>query len=169
MSAPLAAAVGTAGSRRLSEFTSTAPDPALPRAYVVFTGRADLAWLRLLRPGFRHCFVVIQDGSHWLSLEPLATFLDLVVQPVPSEFDLPAWYRERGFLVVPARLDRSHRRPAPWGPFTCVEVVKRALGLRDRWVLTPFQLYRKLRDQGSEDREQKQGAGTGRHYPIPDL
>lgn len=133
-------------------------DVAALRTFVVFSGRTDLAWLRLLRPGFRHCFLVIHDGRHWLSLDPLATFMDLAVQPVPAEFDLPAWYRDQGFVVVPAALDRSRRRPAPWAPFTCVEAVKRVLGLHDRWVLTPFQLYRKLRDQGSGIRSRSSDA-----------
>lgn len=114
------------------------------RAYVVFCGETQLAWLRLLRPGFRHCFLALNDGAHWITLDPLSTYTDVAVQPVPARFDLAAWYRAAGRTVVPARIDRTRRRPAPWAPFTCVEVVKRALGIHDRWLLTPFQLYRHL-------------------------
>ncbi len=31
-------------------------------------------------------------------------------------------------------------------PFTCVEAAKRVLGLHDRRVVTPWQLYRRLSD-----------------------
>ena len=36
---------------------------------------------------------------------------------------------------------------APWGPFTCVEAVKRVLGVRARFILTPWRLYKFLREQ----------------------
>ena len=32
-----------------------APPGAEPKAWVAFCGEAELWWLRLLRPGFRHC------------------------------------------------------------------------------------------------------------------
>ena len=70
--------------------------------------------------------------------------MEVAVQPVTTDFDLIAWFVERGHAVVPAPVRRDHLRPAPWGPFTCVEVVKRVLGLHDRWVVTPWQLYRRL-------------------------
>jgi hypothetical protein len=118
--------------------------PAL-RAWAVFSGRTDLAWLRLLKPGFRHCFLALNDGRHWLTLDPLATFTELAVQPVPAEFDLAGWYRDQGLTVIEATVIRGHARPAPLAPFSCVEAIKRALGIHDRWVITPFQLYRHLR------------------------
>ena len=32
-------------------------------AFIVFGGQADQRWLRLLRPGFRHCFAAIADAA----------------------------------------------------------------------------------------------------------
>jgi hypothetical protein len=41
----------------------TGQNSADPYALVVFAGHTDVAWLRrLLRPGFRHCFVALNDG-----------------------------------------------------------------------------------------------------------
>lgn len=131
MSAPLAPAPIT-GHR-------TAPD-----AFVAF-GEARLPWLRWLKPGFRHCFLILNDGRHWLTLDPMAGWTELAVQPVPAAFDLVEWYRRRGFLVVPARLcPRPAGGALTLAPFTCVEAVKRALGLRAWRVLTPHQLFRHL-------------------------
>lgn len=118
--------------------------PAAPRAWVAFTGEAELPWLRLLRPGFRHCFALLSDGRHWITVDPLSPRLEVAVQPVPASFDLPGWLAGRGHLVVPAPALPPPARPAPWGPFTCVEAVKRLIGLHDRRVLTPWQLYRRL-------------------------
>ena len=117
------------------------------KAWVVFNGKADVAWLKLLRPGFRHCFVLLYDGRHWLSVDPMLNHMDVQYQKVPSDFDLPDWLKERGNIVVPAPLDRSKNTVAPWRPFTCVEAVKRVLGIHARWVLTPWQLYKYLNKQ----------------------
>ncbi|WP_029009098.1 hypothetical protein [Azospirillum halopraeferens] len=120
------------------------PSPPPPAALVAFSGAAELWWLRLLRPGFRHCFVVVNDGRHWVLLDPLAPFTDVAVLEVDAAFDLAGWLRARGMAVVPARPRRGLTRPAPWAPFTCVEAVKRVLGLHAPLVVTPWQLYRHL-------------------------
>lgn len=119
-----------------------------PRAYVGFGGDAGLRWLRLLKPGFRHCFLILNDGRHWLTLDPMAGWTEVAVQPVPAAFDLIEWYRQQGFLVVPATIRAQPARPLPLAPFTCVEAVKRALGLRAWRVLTPHQLFRRLLADG---------------------
>ena len=113
-------------------------------AWVVFSGETDLPWLRFLRPGFRHCFVLLNDGRHWLSCDPLANKTEITVHHVPADFDLPEWLSQRGQRVVRASVRAAPRRCAPPMPFTCVEAVKRILGLHDRWIMTPWQLYRHL-------------------------
>jgi hypothetical protein len=124
----------------------SAPSGVEPKAWVAFCGEAELWWLRLLRPGFRHCFVVLNDGTHWITIDPLSPHMEVVVQPVASGFDLIGWLRERGHAVAAAPIRRDHLRPAPLAPFTCVEAAKRVLGLHDRRVVTPWQLYRRLTD-----------------------
>lgn len=120
------------------------------KAWVVFDGRADIWWLRLLKPGFRHCFVVLdgfvvpQDGRRWVVVDPVSPFTDVAVLDLPAGYDLPGWFRAMGMTVVAAPLRRDATRPAPWAPFTCVEAVKRVLGLHAALVLTPWQLYRRL-------------------------
>lgn len=43
--------------------------------------------------------------------------------------------------VTATRLEGSVRDYFFMGPQTCVEVVKAALGIRNFWIRTPFQLY----------------------------
>jgi len=111
---------------------------------VVFCDGTDLAWLRLLKPGFRHVFVALADAGRWLTLDPLSPHTELAIQPVDAAFDLAGWFRDRGLTVVETTLDRSRSRPAPVALFTCVEAVKRVLGLHAPFILTPYQLYRHL-------------------------
>lgn len=121
--------------------------PAAPSSLVVFRGVADLPWQRFLRPGFRHCFVCLNDGRQWLVLDPLSCRTELATLSVSPDFDLAAWFRDHGLITVPARPQRQRRRPLPWAPFTCVEAVKRVLGIADPLIITPWQLFQALRRQ----------------------
>lgn len=116
------------------------------RAWVAFTGKTEIGWLRLLRRGFRHCFAVFHDGRAWVSLDPLANHTVVRVHhDLPTGFNLTGWLRrEADCRVVPAPLNHSRKTPAPLAPFTCVEAVKRALGLHEGGIITPWQLYCRL-------------------------
>lgn len=113
-------------------------------AWVVFSGHTDYAWLKILKPGFRHCYVVLKDNRQWMTIDPLFPYTEVVNHEIPLSFDLPQWLRGRGYTVVPARLNRDSVKPAPLMLFTCVEAVKRILGIHARHVLTPWQLYKYL-------------------------
>ncbi len=114
------------------------------RAWVVFTNESELPWVRIFKKGFRHCFVMINDGENWVSIDPMANYMDIAVHHVPCDFDLPQWLRGRGHRVIPAPLNMNIKKPAPWMMFTCVEACKRVLGLHNRLIFTPWQLYRHL-------------------------
>lgn len=117
------------------------------QAWVVFTGQTDRPWLRFLKPGFRHCFVLLNDGRQWMSFDPMLNHIELKVQySVTADFDFPQWLAGRGYTVVSAPIDHSKKIPAPWRFFTCVEAIKRLLGLHARTIFTPWQLYRHLTD-----------------------
>ena len=116
---------------------------ASSKAWVVFSGQADMAWLKILKPGFRHCAVLLNDGRNWITIDPLSNYTDVTVHHVPLEFDLPLWMRDRGYKVLPAPMRRT-QRPAPFSVYSCVEAVKRVLGIHKRRIITPWQLYRYL-------------------------
>src|SRR5512132_3235965 len=113
-------------------------------ALVVFADESRLIWLRCLRRGFRHCFIAVLSARGWVICDPLLHQTDLSIVDGFSPRELAAWYREYGLLVVETHLRPAPLRPAPIRPFTCVEMVKRVLGLHAPWVLTPWQLYRLL-------------------------
>ncbi len=126
-----------------SQKTEIGTIPISVGAWIVFTGQSDLSWLKILRPGFRHCYALLNDGTHWVSLDPLSNYTDITVHNLPPDFNLPLWLEDRGMRVVKTPLRRDMRQ-APWMPFTCVEAVKRVIGLHARSVITPWQLYRHL-------------------------
>jgi hypothetical protein len=109
---------------------------------VVFVDHVDCPWLRLLRRGFRHCFVVFRAAPLWLACEALKDRIELHALDLPPAFDLARFYADQGHRVL------LGRRPAPGpqrrvalAPLTCVTVVKRLLGIHAPWVWSPWQLY----------------------------
>ena len=123
--------------------------PAGAPVLVVFVDHAAWWWLRLLRPGFRHCFVVLATGTVWLACEPLKDRIELVVLNLPREFDLARFYHEQGHRVLSGqRPQPGPRRRFTLAPVTCVTVVKRVLAIDAPWVWTPSQLYAYLCDSG---------------------
>ncbi len=139
-----------------------AAPPLYREALVVFSGNSDIRWLRWLDKGFRHCFIAFNDGRHWITLDPLSHRTEVAVQDVPADFDLRAFYEARGLRCVTAALAPTPLRCAPPGPFTCVEAVKRALGLRAPLVWTPRQLYRRLTRRAADEGRRTRRAGAGR-------
>jgi hypothetical protein len=118
------------------------------KAWVVFTGKTDIGWLKILKPGFRHCFLILNDGRRWLSFDPLASHVDIqTYYHFDSAYNLPDWLKKKGFTIIPALMRPAPRRAAPCMIFTCVEAVKRVLGIHCRRIVTPWQLYKFLYKQ----------------------
>lgn len=111
-------------------------------AWVGFRNNAGLAWLAWLKPGFRHCFLLLRQKNFWLVYDPLShhTRLDLV----ECGDELLDLFSKQGCRLIPALIVEPPRNQQPWRPYSCVEAVKRTLGIRAGWVLTPWQLYRLL-------------------------
>jgi hypothetical protein len=131
------------------------------RAIVVFVDHADCPWLRLLARGFRHCFVLVRDGRDWLLCDPLKDRMLLARIAAPPDFDLAAHYAAQGHRVLAgvAGHEQGRRMPAV-SPLTCVAVVKRVLGVRAPWILTPRQLHRHLM------RQKRRATGFGIEPPV---
>ena len=119
-------------------------------AWVCFSGDTELWWLRVLKKGFRHCFVIARDAEHWLAIDPLAPHLEVTILPVPRAFDLPYWLGRHQMAVIRAPVRRDLQKPAPLFLCSCVEVIKRFLGIHDRRIITPHQLYRFLQTQQAQ-------------------
>lgn len=114
------------------------------RALVVFMGKVSIRWAKLLRPGFRHCFTIVGRIDHWIIVDPMSNFTNLGVISGSNIDDVAEWYRQFGFTVVKTVVRREDFPPVYLRLFTCVEAVKRVLGIRAPWVITPWQLYRHI-------------------------
>src|SRR5665213_2085121 len=129
------------------------------RAWVVFMPDAEMRILRLLRRGFRHCFVIWQaEDGIWHSFDALACGFEFTVHTnLPANFDIPAWLKGRtpGVTIVAVKVS-PRPEPAtasPLGLLTCVGVTKRLLGIRAFGIYTPYRLYRYLHKQAQHDQK----------------
>jgi hypothetical protein len=123
------------------------------RALAVFHGDGTGPLVRILAPGFRHCFVCILDrNGTWIRFDGRAGIPEIRAD-APAGFDLAGFYREQGFTVVEV-VDREPQHPrTPLMLATCVGAAKRLLGLRAPFVLTPLQLHRHLDRQDNKRRD----------------
>jgi len=136
----------------MNTITAFKPEASSPRALVVFSGQTDLAWLRVLKRGFRHCFVLIEcapvhgdeKGGGWVLYNPLSNATQIAMWPLQDEESIQNWLMDQGYLVIKTYVRPLTNQILPWRPFTCVEAVKRALGLRLQGIFTPWQLYKFL-------------------------
>lgn len=113
-------------------------------ALVVFHDHGAFWFSKRLRWGFRHVFVVIRSNGYWVMLDGRDGVPVLQVV-AGADYDLAGFYRrEHGFTVLQVAAPRL-RPHSPLMLGTCVGAVKRMLGLRAPWVLTPYQLFRYLK------------------------
>jgi hypothetical protein len=111
------------------------------RAVVVFEDRSDSMLLRVLRPGFRHCFCLVGAGSVWALCDPLKTRIELLPISGLSEVDLADSLAASGRTILrgDVRLEPLSR-PIRLRLVTCVEIVRRVLNIKGPNLLTPSQL-----------------------------
>ena len=115
----------------------------MTNAVVVFTNTGEHPLAPLLKPGFRHCFVVVQDTKGpWILVDPADGVPRLSVIGL-EDFDVASFYRGMGLTVV--------ETPVVSAPFylpltvsNCVGMVKAVIGLRAPLIVTPYGLYRRL-------------------------
>lgn len=113
--------------------------------WIAFGGGADQGWMRLLRPGFRHCFAALRDESGWTVVDPLSRRVLVTRLAVEAGFDLPGFWRRAGCRICGPFVPGA---PGPgWPslvPLSCVSVCRSLLGPGAPFAVTPYGLYRAL-------------------------
>lgn len=101
---------------------------------------------RLLKPGFRHVECWREDRGVWVQIDPGMELIETTVQEAPpDELEWLPWARPT-FLSVMLPVPKGRMRaPFFFGPLTCVEYVKAAIGVPGLAVRTPYQLFKKVK------------------------
>ena len=112
-----------------------------PFAIVGFGGEPRWWWMRFLKKGFYHCFVVLGNGFDWILIDPLAHFTDTIIL---KNVNIKGYLRSQGYQLVLTTPQVPPYTKARFRPHTCVETVKRLLGIKNPYILTPYQLFQFL-------------------------
>ena len=121
---------------------------ALPEALVIFEDRPDSRWLGWLKPGFRHCYCLVRAERGWILIDPLLQNLRVSWLDLPNDFDPVEHYIRSGRIVISGFGRDLHPTTGFVRLITCVEIVKRTLGLGHVRAWTPYQLHRFLLSNG---------------------
>lgn len=124
-------------------------NPAInAKVLVVFSGKTDLWFLAGLATGFKYCFALVEQSAGWILYDPLSNRSVIMFYENLTKEEVVAWYEHNDCKVVEAVIDDCMPiKMAPLLPYTCVEAVKRLLGIH-RWLLfSPRQLFNFLIEQ----------------------
>lgn len=118
--------------------TSLSTGYRYPFAFVAFGGHPSLWWMHFLKKGFYHCLLVLGNGREWIVIDPLRHYTDLILL---KHIAIRDFFREKGYRLVNATPTVPKLSPARFRPCTCVETVKRFLGIETPFLFTPYQLF----------------------------
>ncbi len=110
------------------------------RALLVFHGLGCHPLSFLLKKGFNHVFVCVDDGTYWIKIDRLARGLEVEVVAA-SDYDMSRFYRAQDFTVVETEYDKD--KSYPFEVANCVGLTKTICGFRSL-CFTPHQLYKRL-------------------------
>ncbi len=118
------------------------------KGYVVFEQDSSLWWLRFLKPGFRHCYLLVQLSSQpekWLEINPMSNQIYVFLHTNPLNLSYICHLQKTtNSHIIAVDFAQAPLKCAPFAPFTCVEFVKRVLGIHKFSVFTPYKLYKYL-------------------------
>jgi len=117
---------------------------------VVFSENRGVWWLKFLKSGFRHCFVILETDRGCISVDPISNSFSVKMLEGYELKGLLRWYKNMGMEVMKVAIDDKNAGPFFWAPLTCVEIVKRLIGLNKMLVMTPWQLYKHIKRTKSE-------------------
>lgn len=128
------------------------------RALIVYHDHnIDWLWRRVLRYGFKHCLVFLDDGEYWVGFDN-SDGAPLVQVYADNDFELADHFRATpGYTVQEIALERRRALPGGLGLNNCVTAIKRLLCIRAWWVQTPYRLYCHLERVHASDPPQPQG------------
>ncbi len=115
-----------------------------PFAYVAFGGNPTHWWTRFLKKGFYHCALLIGNGFEWILIDPVMHYTDLILM---HQRHAPQILKNKGYRLIRTTLNVPEKISFHLRPTTCVETVKRFLGLTNPKIWTPYQLYLTLKKE----------------------
>ncbi len=110
----------------------------LPFAFVAFGGSPTHWWTKFLKKGFYHCFLILGNGREWYIIDPVMHFTDFIV--VKTHY-IENFFIQKGYRLIRTTPLLPQKISFFFRPCTCVETVRRFLGIQHPFLWTPYQLF----------------------------
>ena len=110
----------------------------LPFAYVAFGGHPTHWWTKFLKKGFYHCFLILGNGREWCIIDPVMHFTDFIIVKTQH---IESFFLRQGYQLVRTTPHFPQKISFFLRPCTCVETVRRFLGIQAPNLWTPYQLF----------------------------
>lgn len=111
---------------------------------IVFSEKTSKILPKIFCRKFRHCAVIFrQDDNKYLMLNPSSRTLDIFVL---TQRDLNI-LKQHGWIFIETKsnaANQKHHLCSVKHSVSCVVVVKNIIGIKNQFIWTPDQLYRKL-------------------------
>ena len=108
------------------------------KAIVGFGGKPTLWFMRFFKKGFYHCILALGNEEEWIVIDPLLHFTDLIMI---KDSDIRHFFKKHGYRFVETKVEEPKHIQLRVMPYTCVETVKRFIGVEKSSILTPYQLF----------------------------
>lgn len=115
--------------------------------YIVFEDAPKRRWFtRFLKPGFTHCYVIYKSASglFWIIVNPLWSHCDVDIRTVETFPEVRDYTGEYAIIVKYHATINPEQTVAQLCFMSCVDVIKRVIGIKKRRIVTPYQLYREV-------------------------
>ena len=120
------------------------------KVIIVFSDQSDLWFLKYLKNGYRHCFAFIEQSKGWIVYDPLSNQSIIQYLGHLEKDKIMTLYSNAGCEIIETIiLTELPEKMAPILPYTCVEAIKRLLGIHRWFLLTPWQLFCHLKEQNT--------------------
>lgn len=120
-------------------------------AYVVFCDSDALWWQRFLKKGYRHCFLILQDKSNnYLFIDNTSKRITFNLLENYQYENIPTLCRSLNAKLIKIPVNEMmmssnfNNSSDPIPLLTCVELIKRILGINKKSIITPWNLFKYL-------------------------
>ena len=118
--------------------------------YVVFESTSKRKWHHWwLKEDFHHCYAMTRSEGNlfWLVVHPHQSHTEIDYRLIESFPTVRDYTGEDVLVIEHTTTIDSMQKITQIGIMTCVDVIKRHLGIRAQTVFTPYQLFKHLRNR----------------------
>ena len=108
------------------------------KAIIGFGGQPTLWFMRFFKKGFYHCILALGNEEEWIVIDPLQHFTDLIMI---KQGNIRNFFKKHGYRFVEIQTSEPKDIRLRVMPYTCVETVKRFVGIEKACIFTPYQLF----------------------------